>query len=124
VLRRLPHAPPPDGLVAAAVASVRADPRAPVATLAESLGVSERQLHRRCTAAVGYGPKTLARVLRFRRFLALASRHPGAGLAGLAAEAGYADQAHLTRECGRLGGTTPARIVRPTVDPVADLVAA
>ena len=33
-------------------------------------GVSERQLRRRCQAAVGYGPRTLMRVLRFRRFLA------------------------------------------------------
>ncbi len=37
------------------------------------LGVSERQLRRRFEDAVGYGPKTLARVLRFQRFLALAS---------------------------------------------------
>ena len=62
-------------------------------------------------AAVGYGPKTLERVLRFRRFLDLAAREPAAGLAGLAAAAGYADQAHLTRECGRLAGAPPGRLV-------------
>ena len=39
-----------------------------------ALGVSERQLRRRFADAVGYGPKTLARVLRFQRFLALARR--------------------------------------------------
>ena len=46
------------------------------------LGVSERQLRRRFADAVGYGPKTLARVLRFQRFLELASRRrrgPGRG---------------------------------------------
>ena len=36
---------------------------------AHELGVSERQLRRRFAEAVGYGPKTLARVLRFQRFL-------------------------------------------------------
>ncbi len=116
LVSRLPHAGPPDPLVEAMVAVLRAGarpalPGPPVATLAGDLGVSERQLHRRCTAAVGYGPKTLDRVLRFRRFLALAAHEPGAGLAGLAAAAGYADQAHLTRECGRLGGAPPGRLV-------------
>ncbi len=71
------------------------------------LGVSERQLRRRFAEAVGYGPKTLARVLRFQRFLALG---PGE-LARLALEAGYADQAHLTRECRRLAGRTPSALL-------------
>jgi AraC-like DNA-binding protein len=111
---RLPEVASPDPLVEAAVAALRGAPsrhRPPVGALAADLGVSERQLHRRCTAAVGYGPKTLDRVLRFRRFLTLATRVPGAGLAGLAAAAGYADQAHLTRECGRLAGASPGRLV-------------
>ncbi len=77
------------------------------------LGISERQLRRRCQAAVGYGPRMMSRVLRFRRFL---SRLDAAGavtdLAGLAAETGYADQAHLTRESARLAGLTPAALAR------------
>jgi len=70
--------------------------------------VSERQLLRRCTAALGYGPKTLGRILRFQRFRALAAAREGAALVDLAADAGYADQAHLTRECVRLAGETPS----------------
>jgi AraC-like DNA-binding protein len=77
-----------------------------VRQVAGDLGVSERSLLRRCTAAVGYGPKTLERVLRFRRFLAL-GQASAAGLALLGARAGYADQAHLTRECVALSGLTP-----------------
>jgi AraC-like DNA-binding protein len=73
------------------------------------LGVSERQLRRRFEDAVGYGPKTLARVLRFQRFLALAAG--GGDLARLALSAGYADQAHLTRECRRLAGRTPVALL-------------
>ncbi len=108
----LPRLAEPDPVVEAPVALLarRALDR-PVASLADALGVSERQLHRRCRASVVYGPKTLDRVLRFRRFLALAETRPGAGLAGLAAEAGYADQSHLNRDCGRLADTTPARLV-------------
>lgn len=80
------------------------DPASRVEALAGELGLSDRQLRRRCHAAAGYGPKTLQRVLRFRRFLAL----DGHDLARRALEAGYGDQPHLTRECVRLSGRTPA----------------
>jgi transcriptional regulator GlxA family with amidase domain len=79
-----------------------------VSALAHWVGLSERQLLRRCIAALGYGPKTLDRIFRFQRFRALAARRPNLGLARLAAGAGYADQPHLTRECVRLAGETPS----------------
>lgn len=90
-----------------------ADPRARVDHLAGDLSLSERQLRRRCRAAVGYGPKTLQRVLRFQRFLH-AAEVPDAetDLAALAAGTGYADQAHLTRESTRLAGLPPAALLR------------
>jgi transcriptional regulator GlxA family with amidase domain len=68
-------------------------------------------LRRRFHDAVGYGPKTLQRVLRLRRFLALAEATAAPDLARAAAEAGYADQAHLTNECGELAGLTPAALL-------------
>ena len=94
-----------DAAVEAAVARL-ADPRARVEALARELGLSERQLRRRFHAAAGYGPKTLQRVLRFRRFLA----GPREDLARAALDAGYADQAHLAREVARLAGTSPTRL--------------
>ena len=115
VRQRLAAAPPPDRTVDAMVATLRAQsPTGPglVAALATDLGVSERSLHRRCSAAVGYGPKTLDRVLRFRRALALAESDTSAGLGALAAAAGYADQAHLTRECRRMSGRTPSELFK------------
>lgn len=74
-----------------------------VAEVATDLGLSERQLRRRCLAAFGYGPKTLQRVIRFQRALR-AARTPGADLAEVAYRFGYADQAHLAREIRALGG--------------------
>jgi AraC-like DNA-binding protein len=100
----------PDPAVEAVVATLRTRD-AKVAVLADRIGLSERQLLRRCTSALGYGPKTLGRILRFQRFRALAATRAGAELAELAAEAGYADQPHLTRECVRLAGETPAAFV-------------
>ena len=69
---------------------------------ADRSGLSERQLHRRCLPLFGYGPKTLGRVLRFDRALALA--RAGRPFAEVAVHAGYADQAHLSREVRALAG--------------------
>jgi AraC-like DNA-binding protein len=118
VRRRLRAAERVDPLARAAALGL-ARPDARVAELGDRLGISERQLRRRFADAVGYGPKTLARVLRFQRFLALAADHPS-DLAGLAFAAGYADQAHLTRECVRLSGRTPAALVAAGVTPAGE----
>lgn len=87
-----------------------------VSSLAASLHVSERTLRRRFKAAVGLSPKTFERVLRFQRFLALV--HIGGssrlGLARTALASGYADQAHLTRDCVNLSGLPPAELIRQT----------
>jgi AraC-like DNA-binding protein len=103
-----------DGLDLAVLAAVRwlGRPGTRVRAISDRLGLSDRQLLRRFRVAVGYGPKTLDRVLRFQRFLA----HAGTvatgdeSLAGLAFELGYSDQAHLTRECVELSGLTPGRL--------------
>jgi AraC-like DNA-binding protein len=114
--------PRPDPLVAAAVHLLEGHAVLPgrVGGLGDALGLGERQLRRRFHAAVGYGPKTLARVLRFQRLLGLLDRagpdSPGGArgrpsLALAAADAGYADQAHMTTECARLAGLTPAALL-------------
>jgi AraC-like DNA-binding protein len=117
--RRLVRARSPDPLVAAAVVRLYSNDPGRVSAIADALGISERQLRRRFHAAVGYGPKTLARVLRFQRVLALASRRGAArgDLARLALDAGYADQAHMTAEVTRLTGEPPSRLLaaRPAV---------
>jgi AraC-like DNA-binding protein len=109
---RFAEAGPPYPMIAAATCWLARHPEGRVADLARLLEVSERRLHRRFTAAVGYGPKTLQRVLRLQRLLALAGRSPGASLAALAAEAGYADQAHMSRELRRLTGRSPGALLR------------
>jgi AraC-like DNA-binding protein len=97
----------PDPLVYAATRALgRSTGR--VAAVAAELGVSERNLHRRVLAAVGYGPKTLARVVRLRRLVALGDEP----LASRAFAAGYASQAHMNDEVRHLTGTTPVRFLK------------
>ena len=74
----------------------------PMTAIAGSVGMSERQLHRRCLAAFGYGPKMLARVLRMHR--ALRAARGGMPFADVAARSGYADQAHMARDVKALAG--------------------
>nr|WP_239134406.1 helix-turn-helix domain-containing protein [Rugosimonospora africana] len=100
--------PGPAVVEGAIVASLRAG--RPVRLVADRLGLSERQLHRRCLALFGYGPKTLGRVLRFDRAVALA-RH-GVAFAEVAATTGYADQAHLSREVRALAGVPLGTLLR------------
>jgi AraC-like DNA-binding protein len=114
-------APPPDPIVRAAVHALARGRL--VGDLPEELHLSERQLRRRFHASVGYGPKVLARVLRLQRMLALA---PGAAdnLARLAAEAGYADHAHMAGETVALTGLAPRALLDDRFAQVTQALAA
>jgi AraC-like DNA-binding protein len=103
--------------VAVAQALDRHDPTR-IAGLAWELGYSERQLRRRVRAATGCGPKTLEQILRFHRTMEAAApvqirasqtmsadRTPD--WSRIAAEQGYADQAHLSRQMRRWSGASP-----------------
>lgn len=100
------RAPDLDPLLAEVVR--RADRDEAVGAIADAVGLSARQLHRRALDAFGYGPKLLARVLRLQRALAHAGQ--GTALATVAAHHGYADQAHLARDVRDLTGTTLGRL--------------
>ncbi|GAA2610803.1 AraC family transcriptional regulator [Dactylosporangium fulvum] len=79
-------------------------------TLAREVGWSGRYLSRRFGVEIGLAPKVAARVTRFDRARRLLVEHNGRyGLAALAADCGYYDQAHLTREFTALAGVPPAR---------------
>jgi AraC-like DNA-binding protein len=112
VAQRAAAAMAPDPMIDGLVAFFQGAPQAngTVRAASQALGVLERSLYQHCTATVGYGPKTLERVIRFQRAMRLARRADS--LADLAAWSGYADQAHLSRECRRLAGTTPSDLFK------------
>ena len=104
---------PVDQAVLAGIWWLSQYPRGRIGQLSRWIGISERQLHRRFSAAIGYGPKMFQSVLRFQRLLKTA-RESGAqqSLADLAASAGYADQAHMTRDVHRLADVRPTALLR------------
>jgi AraC-like DNA-binding protein len=104
-----------DAVVLRAAHALVTDHRLSVTALGRMLGWSPRRLHREMTGTCGYGAKTLQRIVRLQRTLrlarqrALANRRPT--LAMLALDAGYADQAHMTRDFRDLTGFTPRELL-------------
>jgi len=83
--------------------------RTRIAALAGEIGWSRKHLAAKFTDAIGIGPKTLSRIVRFNRALSLSKRQDD-DWAGIAADCGYADQAHLVREFRQLAGETPTAL--------------
>jgi len=99
--------------VNAAIQCLARNPRGRVESLSQWIGISCRQLQRRFSSAVGYGPKMFQSVLRFQRLLNFASRTSAPrNLAQFSADAGYADQAHMTREVQRFSGSPPSLLLQ------------
>jgi AraC-like DNA-binding protein len=109
LLRYLADSSPVDKATSAAIRWISRHPHGRVEQLSQWLGLSSRQIQRRFTIAVGYGPKLFQSVLRFQRLLHVASNSSAqAKLVDLSAEAGYSDQAHMTREVQRFSGIPPS----------------
>lgn len=130
LVRRLDHtAGPPAELVRAWHRLLASGGVVPVGELAREIGWSGRYLSRRFGVEIGLGPKRAARVIRFDRARRLLQRQAGrlpqhqagrlprnrtgaenpAGLAEVAAVAGYYDQAHLDRDFREFAGCPPSR---------------
>ncbi|SDW58152.1 helix-turn-helix domain-containing protein [Lysobacter enzymogenes] len=119
--RLLADAPAPDSRLRAVYARLgrAGDDGADLARLARAAGLSERSLRRRSLDAFGYGPRTLARILRFGRVMDALRARRGEPLAELAAALGYADQAHMSREVAAFSGFAPGEVRRQLAAPLA-----
>lgn len=80
----------------------------PVQALAEELEWSRRHLSGTFTRAFGLSPKRLAQLVRLEQVTARLDH--GRDLATVAAETGFADQAHLTHEVRAFTGLTPTQL--------------
>lgn len=98
----------PDPLVAWALPRLQAG--AAVGALQRQAGVSPTTFIRRMRAACGLAPAELRALQRLQA--ALRAGHAGLAWADVAADCGYADQAHLGREFRRLAGHTPGQVRR------------
>lgn len=102
----------PPAVVAAVELAERSAGRLRVDELASRTGFGRRRLERAFDAWVGIAPKVLLRVQRVQGVLAALGSRDAPPLASLALRAGFADQAHLTREFRTLVGSTPTSYLR------------
>jgi AraC-like DNA-binding protein len=105
---------PSPGVVWAWTQLRRTHGRVRIGALADELGWSRKRLAARFGEEVGLHPKAAARLIRFERAKELLEGDGTPGLAALALECGYYDQAHLTNEVRRITGTTPAAFGAPS----------
>jgi AraC-like DNA-binding protein len=96
--------------VAAAVTRITSDPGLRrVAQLADACGIPERKLQRLFAEYVGVPPKWVMRRARLHEAALRADAGGVVNWAALAADLGYADQAHLTRDFTATIGVPPSR---------------
>ncbi|MFI0356829.1 DUF6597 domain-containing transcriptional factor [Actinomadura sp. 9N407] len=114
LLDRRPDVPDPQAERAARVVEHIAERPAlvRVGELAADLGIGPRSLQRLFHEYVGIGPKWVIRRFRMLEAAERAAAGTGVDWAELAAELGYADQAHFTRDFTASVGTSPARYAR------------
>jgi len=96
----------------------RMDPAGPVTAAVANSGLSHRQFIAQFRRAVGLAPKAYLRVLRFQHALRRLRRGE-TPLVSVAADAGYSDQAHFTREFIEFSGVTPT-VYRSRLPPQAN----
>jgi AraC-like DNA-binding protein len=107
-----------DLAVIGACSRLMKEPNAEVDTVARHLDWNSRTLHRQFVAACGYGPKRFQRIMRVQNAIRAMHSSPRTRFADLAAKAGYADQAHMTRDFRSITGFTPARYIATTAPEV------
>ncbi len=84
----------------------------PTAIVARERNTTTRQVERRVRLLTRSSPKRLACLSRFQKVRDAIWDDPSIDLAGLAVEAGYSDQPHMTRHFRRYSGETPAQFAR------------
>ena len=89
----------------------------PVARVAREVGWSRRHLSQRFVSEFGVGPKQLDRIVRFERAVVRLKAPRRPSLATVAAECGYADQAHMARDWRELAGCSPSEWLAAEVLP-------
>ncbi|RSM81150.1 AraC family transcriptional regulator [Amycolatopsis sp. WAC 01375] len=86
-----------------------------VDALAREIGWSRQHLNARFREQIGLNPRTVGRIARLNRVLALMNREPSLSWAEVAYSGGYSDQAHLVREFRALTACSPTEAGKPAL---------
>jgi len=86
--------------------------RCTIAWIVSETGVSQKHLVRKFAEQVGLSPKRFARLRKFRHAVQTLQSAGEPGLAGLAVDCGYFDQAHFNHDFRAFAGATPSEFLR------------
>jgi AraC-like DNA-binding protein len=107
----LSRSPPEANLIDCVIHSIEArHGLVSIEAVARQFGKSRRQLERTFSQVVGVPLKFFCTLSRLRHAAQLIAQPAGPSLTAIASDAGYSDQAHMTRDFRRLAGATPARL--------------
>jgi AraC-like DNA-binding protein len=96
----------------------------PIRALARTIGWSERHFINQFRVYFGVRPKATARRLRFSYAFDTLSAHPTGDLSRIAAQAGFSDQSHMTREFRTFSGLSPGVLRTARFDDLLGIPAA
>jgi AraC-like DNA-binding protein len=113
----LERATPHDRAMVAACRRLSAESQPQIGEVARELGWNVRMIHRQFLGACGYSPKHFQRIMRIQHVIRAATGAHAARLGDFAAMAGYADQAHMTRDFRAITGFTPAAYFQSAAAP-------
>jgi AraC-like DNA-binding protein len=82
-----------------------------ISAVGDAIGYSRKHLADRVRDAVGVGPRSFRRLLRFQGLMRTLATDFVPDWAALAQASGYCDQSHLIREFGEFAGMTPGQYV-------------
>lgn len=85
-----------------------------VQELVKLIGFSERQLERKFKKQVGLTPKTLSRIMRFQKFIAMTKEFNALTLSDASIACGYFDQSHFIRDFTKFSGVSPVTYLNTT----------
>ncbi len=83
-----------------------------ISDVGDKIGWSRRHLTQQFTREFGIGPKVLSRIARFDHAVALIRGARSGGLADIAINTGYTDQAHFSAEWRTMAGCSPTEWIR------------
>lgn len=109
LLERIGRAAPACRQQAHALHLLRTRRELDIAEVARTIGWSRKHLAHKVRDAVGVGPRSFRRLLRFQNLVAALDGDPSPDWAGLAHEHGYCDQPHLVREFREFAELTPGQ---------------
>ncbi|MBL8984611.1 MAG: AraC family transcriptional regulator [Gemmatimonadetes bacterium] len=112
ILQRWEMTPLDAAVRLAVLAIVAARGALPIQELPKVTGLSSRTILRRFRAATGLTLKRYAKVRRAREAVARHHESPSTTWSRIAADVGYADHAHLTREFREIHGAAPSEVAR------------